>query len=214
MGKNDVEKPAKFVGKDLKEYKRQLRHETGEVSMVDLGKKIQVDELLCTKDKTVSSTRDMSKKAHIFEHNSKPGSHKKDDKGFKIVIESGKVVVTKRGLDPLDIPSTSHTLPLVEDEVEIEPRRSKRARKKTFFASDFVALAETDPHTYREAMTSSEAPWWKESTISEMESIKENDTWELAYLHPGCKAIGCKWVFKRKRKIDGTVEKYKASYGS
>ncbi|XP_026429083.1 AMSH-like ubiquitin thioesterase 3 [Papaver somniferum] len=59
-------------------------------------------------------------------------------------------------------------------------------------------------------MNSSEASWWKESTISEMDSIKENDTWELSDLPPGCKTIGCKWVFRRKRKIDGTFEKYKA----
>ena len=59
-------------------------------------------------------------------------------------------------------------------------------------------------------MTSSEAPWWKESSISEMESIKENDTWEIVDLPPGCKTIGCKWIFRRKRNIDGTIQKYKA----
>ena len=26
----------------------------------------------------------------------------------------------------------------------------------------------------------------------------------------GCKPMGCKWVFKRKMRLDGTVEKYKA----
>jgi len=29
-------------------------------------------------------------------------------------------------------------------------------------------------------------------------------------LPSGCKAIGCKWVLKRKLKVDGTVDKYKA----
>ncbi|GKB68654.1 hypothetical protein Tco_0930066 [Tanacetum coccineum] len=33
----------------------------------------------------------------------------------------------------------------------------------------------------------------------------------LADLPLGCKPLGCKWIFKRKLKVDGTVEKFKAS---
>ena len=28
-------------------------------------------------------------------------------------------------------------------------------------------------------------------------------------LPPGCKPISSKWVFKRKRKVDGSIDKYK-----
>ena len=27
---------------------------------------------------------------------------------------------------------------------------------------------------------------------------------------PGCKPLGSKWIFKRKKKADGTIDKYKA----
>ena len=37
-----------------------------------------------------------------------------------------------------------------------------------------------------------------------------NHTWELVDLPPGTKTIGCKWLFKRKLKQDGSIEKYKA----
>ncbi|GJT74732.1 zinc finger, CCHC-type containing protein [Tanacetum coccineum] len=42
-----------------------------------------------------------------------------------------------------------------------------------------------------------------------------NNTWVLADLPPsckplGCKPLGCKWIFKRKLKVDGTIEKFKA----
>ena len=37
-----------------------------------------------------------------------------------------------------------------------------------------------------------------------------NHTWELVDLPPGAKIIGCKWIFKRKLKQDGFIEKYKA----
>lgn len=41
-----------------------------------------------------------------------------------------------------------------------------------------------------------------------MDSIIQNNTWVLTDLPPGNKAIGCKCVFKRKLKPDGTIDKY------
>ncbi|GJR81967.1 zinc finger, CCHC-type containing protein [Tanacetum coccineum] len=41
-------------------------------------------------------------------------------------------------------------------------------------------------------------------------SIIENNTWVLSDLPPGCKSLGCKWIFKRKMKVDGTIDKFKA----
>ena len=38
----------------------------------------------------------------------------------------------------------------------------------------------------------------------------QNRTWELVNLPPGNKPIGCKWIFKRKLRIDDTIDKYKA----
>ncbi|GJV98295.1 zinc finger, CCHC-type containing protein [Tanacetum coccineum] len=35
-------------------------------------------------------------------------------------------------------------------------------------------------------------------------------TWVLTDLPPGCKSLGCKWIFKRKLKVDRTIEKFKA----
>ena len=59
-------------------------------------------------------------------------------------------------------------------------------------------------------MASSNAPLWKEAINSEIESIMHNHTWEIVDLPPGTKTIGCKWIFKRKLKSDGLIEKYKA----
>ncbi|KAD7478580.1 hypothetical protein E3N88_01716 [Mikania micrantha] len=43
-----------------------------------------------------------------------------------------------------------------------------------------------------------------------MDSIMHNNTWKLTDLPPGCKPLGCKWIFKRKMKVDGSIDKYKA----
>ncbi|GKE35445.1 zinc finger, CCHC-type containing protein, partial [Tanacetum coccineum] len=44
----------------------------------------------------------------------------------------------------------------------------------------------------------------------EMDSFMGDNTWVLADLPPGCKPLGCKWIFKRKLKVDGTIENFKA----
>ena len=43
-----------------------------------------------------------------------------------------------------------------------------------------------------------------------IKSIKVNEVWELVELPKGKKTIGCKWVYKRKVDVDGSVERYKA----
>jgi hypothetical protein len=43
-----------------------------------------------------------------------------------------------------------------------------------------------------------------------MDSILSNGTWELVNRPYGCKPVGCTWVFKKKLRPDGTIDKYKA----
>ena len=59
-------------------------------------------------------------------------------------------------------------------------------------------------------MSTPEAPYWQEVVNDEINSIMQNRTWELVNLPPGNKPIGCKWIFKRKLRIDDTIDKYKA----
>ena len=88
---------------------------------------------------------------------------------------------------------------------------SKRARTSKSFGPDFLTyLLENEPLIFKEAMSSTEASLWKEAVNSEFESILQNRTWELVDLPPGCKPLGYKWIFKRKLKMDGSLDKYKA----
>ena len=58
-------------------------------------------------------------------------------------------------------------------------------------------------------MSSPEAPYWKEAINDEVKSILQNHTWELVDLLPGSKPLGYKWIFKKKMKADGSIDKYK-----
>ncbi|KAL8102636.1 hypothetical protein AgCh_027234 [Apium graveolens] len=109
-----------------------------------------------------------------------------------------------------------------------ESRRSTRARKVKSFGDDFhlylvegsgdeieyqyqyCFIIEDDPKTFSEARTSRDVALWKEVIQDEMDSIMNNNTWELSDLPPGCKALGNKWIFKRKMNVDGTIDKFNA----
>jgi hypothetical protein len=98
---------------------------------------------------------------------------------------------------------------LVNDVHEI--RRSKLARKEKSFGNDFIAyIVEDEPVNYNDAIKSIDGSFWLEAINDELDSIMSNHTWELVELPPKIKPIGCKWIFKRKLKPDGTIDKYKA----
>jgi hypothetical protein len=45
-----------------------------------------------------------------------------------------------------------------------------------------------------------------------MDSIISNGTWEITDCPNECKPIGCKWIFKKKLRHNGTIEKYQARF--
>jgi transposase InsO family protein len=91
------------------------------------------------------------------------------------------------------------------------PMRSKRQRIAKSFGDDFIVyLVDDTPNSIAEAYASPDADDWKEAVHNEMDSILSNGTWELSERPYGCKPVGCKWVFKKKLRPDGTIEKYKA----
>ncbi|KAL0367959.1 UNVERIFIED_CONTAM: Retrovirus-related Pol polyprotein from transposon TNT 1-94 [Sesamum calycinum] len=76
------------------------------------------------------------------------------------------------------------------------------------FVSAF--LVDEDPKTYVEAITSIDSSFWKEAIKNELDSIMTNHTWDLVDLPVGSKPIKCKWIFKKKIKPDGSIDKFKA----
>ena len=93
---------------------------------------------------------------------------------------------------------------------EVEPRRNKRVGTEKSFGLDFLTyVLKGEPQTFKETVNSIEGLMWKEAIKSEIDSILHNHTWELVDHPLGCKLLSSKWVFKRKRKVDGSIDKYK-----
>ena len=99
----------------------------------------------------------------------------------------------------------------MEERNEVESRHSKRAKTSKSFGLNFLTyMLEDESQSFKEAISTPEAPFWKEAVNSEIESILQNHTWELVDLPPSCKPLGYKWIFKRKLKADKSIDKYKA----
>ncbi|KAK1646212.1 hypothetical protein QYE76_064017 [Lolium multiflorum] len=94
------------------------------------------------------------------------------------------------------------------NKVTTEPRRSTRNRTTPDWYDPAlnVMLVDNndDPATYEEAMMSPDSNKWQEAMKSEMGSMYENQVWNLVDLPDGRKAVGNKWIFKRKIDTNGS----------
>ena len=67
------------------------------------------------------------------------------------------------------------------------------------------------PRSYREAVN--DPVWgelWKEAVDTEINALIGNKTWKEVFPPPKTNVVTCKWVFKVKLNIDGSLEKLKA----
>uniref|UniRef100_A0A2N9GIZ9 Reverse transcriptase Ty1/copia-type domain-containing protein n=1 Tax=Fagus sylvatica TaxID=28930 RepID=A0A2N9GIZ9_FAGSY len=68
-------------------------------------------------------------------------------------------------------------------------------------------LTVSEPTCFTVAVKSRE---WRHAMNLEFDALLRNQTWTLVPSHSSQNLIGCKWVFRVKRKADGTVERHKA----
>ncbi|GJS06582.1 zinc finger, CCHC-type containing protein [Tanacetum coccineum] len=102
-------------------------------------------------------------------------------------------------IEPNDLVSINSIIELKDaifDKNRFFPRPSLRIPNGTEGISSLVVLEEVTEE--------------KEAINDEMDSIMGNNTWVLADVPPGCKPLHCKWIFKRKLKVDVNIEKFKA----
>jgi histone deacetylase 1/2 len=70
-----------------------------------------------------------------------------------------------------------------------------------------LLAANGEPNNLEEALGDAN---WKGAMDDEFSALQRNKTWHLVPPEKGRNVIDSKWVFKIKRKADGTLDKYKA----
>ncbi|UYV76010.1 hypothetical protein LAZ67_13002124 [Cordylochernes scorpioides] len=88
--------------------------------------------------------------------------------------------------------------------------RSNISKPQRYIDAEINIAESLEPKTYKEAMDSPNAQFWKEAMNEEMNSLTENDVYECTTLPPGQKPIDCKWVLKTKLNSKGEITRYKA----
>ena len=59
----------------------------------------------------------------------------------------------------------------------------------------------------KRVITFIDAGFWKEAIKNELDSIMTNHTWDLVGLPVECKPIKCKWIFRKKMRPNGSIDK-------
>eukprot|EP00253_Pinus_taeda_P029963 PITA_29963 len=79
-----------------------------------------------------------------------------------------------------------------------ERRQSETYSPSAFHSKFSLSITDDDPRTMREVVDSEDDKLWKEAMVDEMESLQQNEAWDLVEFLVGRKPIGIKWVFKKK----------------
>jgi Reverse transcriptase (RNA-dependent DNA polymerase). len=91
--------------------------------------------------------------------------------------------------------------------------RPQRVRRPPQRLGEWICSSrheESDPVTMREALGRNDSEHWKVAMREELESLHDNDVWDLVDKPKNRHVIDTRWVFKIKRDEDGNPERYKA----
>ncbi|GKA76721.1 retrotransposon protein, putative, ty1-copia subclass, partial [Tanacetum coccineum] len=134
-------------------------------------------------------------------------------------------------LEDLEIIQEEYTNPYVytslghdEDDQEIDETqsdinpisRSSRTRRAPDRMCLYIDAEEHElgdlgePANYKAALLDPKSKKWLDAINVEMQSMKDNDVWELVELPPNVKTVGHKWLFKKKTDMDSAIHTFKA----
>ncbi|KAK0607898.1 hypothetical protein LWI29_022218 [Acer saccharum] len=115
---------------------------------------------------------------------------------------------------PLSTSTQQHSLPSAAPPSPIKHHMVTRAQnnihkpvRKLNLHTSLHQSADIEPTTVTQALKES---CWRQAMAEECNALINNGTWELVQPNPSTNVIGCKWIFRIKRKSDGTIDRYKA----
>jgi Reverse transcriptase (RNA-dependent DNA polymerase)/gag-polypeptide of LTR copia-type/Integrase core domain/GAG-pre-integrase domain len=120
-------------------------------------------------------------------------------------------------LDDVPVISSKDAAESMEPSVDNIPgvRRSTRIRNAPgpWWANTAFIATNTEPKTFRQAITGDDAAHWKSAMSAEYHSLMKHNTWNLVPRPQNRNIVSCKWIFKTKQveTDSGEIEvKYKA----
>nr|GEX06538.1 zinc finger, CCHC-type [Tanacetum cinerariifolium] len=169
-----------------KDFKHTLKHGKDDLSLVQLGSHLRIEESLRAQD---------------------------SDKGKGKEVDGPSVNMTEEGV----VKRTTQMLVVREKGLRTNPKTKVDAiacwidyGATTHVCKDRCWFKTFEPVEDRFVVTPLFVKKTLEAIDDEIGFIMENNTWVLSDLPPCCKPLDCKWIFKRKIKVDRIVDKFKA----
>jgi hypothetical protein len=95
----------------------------------------------------------------------------------------------------------------------LRPRQPKTALTTTTAATSAASFSRVASPPSHEPLIFPDAnryEAWHNAMREEIQALRANRTWTLVPFHLSMNVIGSRWVYKIKRRSDGSIERYKA----
>lgn len=89
----------------------------------------------------------------------------------------------------------------------IHPMLTRSKTKQLVTFSPHVLVSNLEPSSVCEALLDSQ---WVKAMEEEFTALQQNNTWTLVPFSSNMNLVGCKWVYRVKYNVDGSILKYKA----
>ena len=120
---------------------------------------------------------------------------KREKSGQKVYLE--EVQDEQIGKDSTSDANVAEQVEIpVAVEAPPQPRRSARIREAL---EELLLLDDDEPTTYVEAMMDPDSEKWQSAMRSEIDSMGDNQVWNLVDPPDGVRPIECKWIYKKKK---------------
>ncbi|GJY80270.1 zinc finger, CCHC-type containing protein [Tanacetum coccineum] len=165
-----------------KDFKHTLKHGKDDLSLVQLGSHLRIEESLRAQDSNKGKGKEVAG----------PSVNMTEEESRDAIFDENHFSSIRRPKDIIPNSDESqrddHSDDLRDQEIKLDHN-----------TLTVIVLRRILEH---ESMQSRDFAFWKEAIDDEIGSIMENNTWVLSDLPPGGKPLGCK--------VDGTFDKFKA----
>jgi hypothetical protein len=163
------------------------------------------DEYHPSNDHTKTKAKKRKVNGHRSDHSSSSGNTSSNP---DIIATRRSTRVTAKPL--LYDPSQYHVRDLTNFMSHQSSSSIRPPRHYRMDPNEFALLVLDEPITYEQAVNSSERREWLNAIQDELDAHDKNHTFSIVEQTSDMNIIGCRWVFKRKRDVNGRVIKFKA----
>lgn len=133
---------------------------------------------------------------------SSPDTNPHSHEPINVSNASGLKLVVDLSTPPKPPSPIKHTHPMT-----LRCRTKSTQPSHALLATHSSTTSEIEPTSFSQPNKSVQ---WHSAMADELNALYRNGTWTLVPPSPNTNVVGCKWVYRIKRKADGSLEHYKA----